>query len=136
LFTSKQTLSQPKGSWLNVHYFSCLRLLSISTVIIVPSTFHTHLYPHVRLNRRTNNKVWKPSKKQCSFGKRGGIGYKSTLVFKSFTGILPYPTRRCIKRGHLAEDMYVEPYLLKLILPRETSELGANELYCYCKTRS
>jgi hypothetical protein len=70
------------------------------------------------------------------FRKAGSIGYTSTLFFKSFTGILPYPTRRCIKRYHLAEDMYVEPYLLKLILPRETRELGVNELYCYCKTRS
>jgi len=63
-----------------IYCLSCLRLISISTVSIIPSMLHT-LYPHVCLTRRTNNKSWKPSKKQCSFGKRGGgIGYGSTLV--------------------------------------------------------
>jgi len=30
--------------------------------------------------------------------------------------------------------MDMEPYLLKLKLPRETRELDVNGLYCYCKT--
>jgi hypothetical protein len=35
----------------------------------------------------------------------------------------------------LAEAVDMVPYLLKLILPRETHEVGVNELYCYCNTR-
>ena len=61
---------------LYIHYLSCLRVLSISTANNILSVLHALLYPHVCLTRRTNKKVQKPSKKQCSIGKRGALDIK------------------------------------------------------------
>jgi hypothetical protein len=119
---------------LYIHYVSCLQLLRISTVNIVPSMLHTLLYPHVCLIRRTNNKAWKSSKKQCSFGKRGALYIKVLWSLEVLQASCPTLHDAAFKRGHLAENMDMELYLLKLILPRETRELGVNELNCYCET--
>jgi hypothetical protein len=65
-----------------------LPVLRFSLVIIIPPTFHTHLYLNITIIRRTSGRSLGTLRKRCLLCYQGACGLKSPLFFSDFKGLV------------------------------------------------